>query len=186
MRRYNFTALLLIFALLCTLAACTAQPESVSPPESGSFCSPGSSGANGGASGAAGALAAPSAGSLRLCGTQADGGYYLAEDRGPYGNITYIDYGSRRQVYLCARPECAHDSDACTSVIRGSVLPFAANDRLYLMRVRTDGYGAPELLSMAPDGSDRKKLAQFPANYELDSGFYTDDTFLYLLADAWA
>lgn len=165
-------ALLLSFALLGTLAACTARPEGGLQPESG----------NTGVAGAA--SSAPPAGALRPCDTQADGGYYLAEDRGAYGNLTYIDYESRRQVYLCARPECAHDSDACTSVVTGNVLLSAANDRLYLIRVRTDEYGPPELISMAPDGSDRQKLAQFPANYELDLRFYTDDAFLYLLADA--
>ena len=37
---------------------------------------------------------------------------------------------------------------------------------------------------MAPDGSGRRKLAQFPANYEFDSRFYADDAFLYLIAEA--
>ena len=177
MRRYYFITPVLIFiapvlilALLCTFAACTARLEG-GLPESGN-------------TGAADSAPAAAAGALRLCDTQADGGYYLTEDRGAYGNLTYIDCESRRQAYLCARPECAHDSAACTSVITGNVLLFAANGQLYLIRVRTDEYGPPELISMAPDGSNRRKLAQFPVNYELDLRFYTDDAFLYLLADA--
>ena len=31
--------------------------------------------------------------------------------------LMYIDYASAREVYVCAAPNCAHDSDACTAFL---------------------------------------------------------------------
>ncbi len=174
MRNRSGVILLFVFVLLCTLSACkeTADSGSYSSTVSDLTMADEALGA---------ALLAEHP--LRLCDGQASGGYYLAEDQGAYGNISYIDYETHRQIYLCARPECTHDTSDCASVIAGSVLLFTANDHLYIIRTRSDEYGPPELICAMPDGSDRRQLTQFPAHYQFDYRFYTDDTFLYLIAD---
>lgn len=98
-------------------------------------------------------------------------------------DLSDIDYTSHHQVYLCARPECTHDTDDCTSVIRGNIYVFAANNQLYLLGTADENSSPPALISSALDGSGRRTLTQFPSNYQFDPRIYTDDTALYILMD---
>lgn len=172
MRIWNFTKLVFCFILICIMSACAAKGENGEPLE------------NDTSSAVSKPVPTALTGSdLHLCDTQVDGGCYMTEDKGNYGNITYIDYASHHQVYLCARPECTHDTDECTSVIRGNIYLFAANNQLYLLGTSDDHSSPPALISSALDGSGRQTLAQFPSNCQFDFRIYTDDTALYILMD---
>ena len=43
-------------------------------------------------------------------------------------NIRYTDYASMQTVYLCAQPNCAHDSESCTSYQPGETIPSVSGD----------------------------------------------------------
>lgn len=50
-----------------------------------------------------------------------EGFYSIAGIARPDGslNIQYTDYASLQTVFLCAQPNCAHDSESCTSFLPG-------------------------------------------------------------------
>ena len=56
-------------------------------------------------------------------------------------NILYTDYATDIRTYLCADPDCTHNSDTCTSWFSflGSAYPFTSADgsKIYLV---TTGY----------------------------------------------
>ena len=53
-----------------------------------------------------------------VLGCGGESGYYetRARDDGS-ANVTYIDYSSQKEIYLCNAPGCAHDNEGCTSWI---------------------------------------------------------------------
>lgn len=100
---------------------------------------------------------------------------------GLYGRyLTYIDYASKEEVYLCSDSACLHNSATCSSVFLDDEfgidsMPFVWGNMLYVLGREYDDDGAvafgtesaPEkvpaaLYCMEPDGSDRRKLYTFP------------------------
>lgn len=52
----------------------------------------------------------------RLSAYTEDGFYFLSHEKYLPGamNIKYIDFATRQETFLCAVPNCTHDTDACT------------------------------------------------------------------------
>lgn len=84
------------------------------------------------------------------------------------GLLTWFDYTSQSAAYLCAQPNCAHDTDACTArpplgpggqgtSIRGC---YAAGERLIL--AVSDGE-VSSIWTAGADGGDRRLLVDWTA-----------------------
>lgn len=138
----------------------------------------------------------------RLRCSSEKGYYYIGEesfqmkaDRLGY-RLMYIDYETKKEVYLCNRPGCEHDTENCPAVFSSEELPagsslFYYNDNLYLFSHDSDQSGgwsvdhagssepmegddttfvsAPaSLYRMNPDGTDRKKIYTFGEGLSLE------------------
>ncbi len=128
------------------------------------------------------------------CGAQA-GFYYWNETANDHALLYYIDYTSKTNTPLCARPECSHSDNACTAWLgwRGGYPQLAANDaQLVLAYSNTDAryqeqYGSEALAHIdiaQPDGSGRRTLAALGANEDIQAGIACDDTALYFVRSA--
>ncbi|MCH5267187.1 MAG: hypothetical protein J1E62_02485 [Lachnospiraceae bacterium] len=124
-------------------------------------------------------------------------------------HIMYIDYATRKEVFLCNNAGCKHNSEACTSVFTGenfeSGILFLHNGKLYLLDKAPDDEGASlynmsdsedypgiefqthnndakqSLYRMNPDGTDREKVLEFEKGITLDSNVLEDDKGLYFI-----
>ena len=159
------------------------------------------------------------AGSLRLlndrqmsCMTP-EGYYYITENPSELGrdlwgmHIMYMDFATKKEVYLCNEPGCKHKDKNCTSVLSDEefgddCLLFVMNDRLWLiskdqdkenqsstdMVIGEDGSSAesPQLptviYSMNRDGSDRKKEYTFEQDVTVDNVVLCDEENMYFAA----
>ena len=122
----------------------------------------------------------------RFCSTD-EGFYYLTEREteladGSYApHLMYMDYASCQEVYLCSDSSCQHNTEDCTSVLKGASLEgriFIWNGYLYFLdrdsdtggTVITDLTGETDieaeqagLYRMNLDGSGRELVYQFEA-----------------------
>lgn len=122
----------------------------------------------------------------RFCSTD-EGFYYLTEKEteladGSYApHLMYMDYASCQEVYLCSDSSCQHNTEDCTSVLKGASLEgriFIWNEYLYFLdrdsdtggTVITDLTGETDieaeqagLYRMNLDGSSRELVYQFEA-----------------------
>lgn len=82
-------------------------------------------------------------------------------------NIVYIDYATKKRVYLCNDPSCRHNNDSCTSYIKASssVIVFpVGNERVVCLRygkeedVASDNESLAGIIAMQKNGSDRKEI----------------------------
>lgn len=100
-------------------------------------------------------------------------------------NIRYTDYASMQTVYLCAQPNCAHDSESCTSYQPGGsgVSLMMVGGQLVLVSPGTGPWGEqpspPRVCVCGSDGSRRRQAASFEANQQLDGPYLTDGKNLY-------
>ena len=127
---------------------------------------------------------------LRECTAGTDDGYYTLDVIfDGWANLTYIDCAAHRQVFLCEQPGCMHQTDACRSCLPlGDELAipalFAVGDHLILEQTAATQSTPPNIAIADLDGGNRRPLAQFPGNYTLSTSVYTDESALYLAADA--
>lgn len=120
-----------------------------------------------------------------------DGFYHLVlrdtEDGFPITNILYYDYQSKKEIYVCDKPECKHTDTSCSSFVEGSALAnqvFVDGEHLYLIQnegaIVSFGDSGQKVSSsiqqMDLDGKNKKLL------YTLDEG-YAFDTNNLVLAD---
>lgn len=103
-----------------------------------------------------------------VLGCGGESGYYetRARDDGS-ANVTYIDYSSQKEIYLCNAPGCAHDNEGCTSWIsaeNAGVFPLISSDHLLLIHRTYGGEEGKQSLSRIDaaslDGSNRKTLIE--------------------------
>ncbi len=124
---------------------------------------------------------------LRRCTSGTDGGYYQLETVYPFSaSILYIDYAARREIFLCSRPECPHNTDACTSFLPlGDEMAcptiLAIDDALYFVQTGTSASAPPHLCTSSLSGTEMRTIAEFPATYTILPDFYTDGDALYFL-----
>lgn len=149
------------------------------------------------------------------CGTE-EGYYHIAEpDSEKEGgmevaledpHIMYVDYASKKEVYLCSNAGCGHDTDACTAVVSEDEFPlfstkmFVWNGKLYLLSREADDEGSTgvdfmsggdqavmqveskpaALYSMNLDGTDREKVYTFEDGLTLEGNIYGDANGIYV------
>ena len=93
-----------------------------------------------------------------------DGLYTVSQVRLGGQNLFYVDASSQQETYLCAVPNCTHDSESCTSWLPldggyGSGL-FFANGHLYAVQNSTTQSHGPRILQLDPDGANRKTVLE--------------------------
>ncbi len=125
-----------------------------------------------------------------------DKGYYYINDE---NNIKYFDYSAKKEIYLCNKPNCKHDTEECSSyldVTKTNDL-FVYNDFLYLIsgtdkvevvKVSMSEGGTsiieeeqtPIIYKMNLDGTNKTKLFECPSGIELSSSFIFQGNKLYI------
>ena len=118
-------------------------------------------------------------------GSGSDEGFYelIARQDGS-ANLRYIDYASAREIYLCAAPNCTHDSESCPSWLADpACTPLVVGDRLLLFYPYPSATaGRPmQILKAGLDGSDRQTLIEFDASESCRSLVSANDHLLVML-----
>lgn len=123
-------------------------------------------------------------------GTEA-GAYRLVYRADGSSNITYIDYATRSEIYLCNRPNCTHDNESCTSWLPMDGISkdvFAAGDHLVILyhgsASAVDEFGPtsmPHIDIANLDGSERKTLITLDAACEMNLPILSDGNSLVFL-----
>ncbi len=158
-------------------------------------------------------------GSLRLLNDRqmsfmtSEGYYYITGNSVELGkdlrgrHIMYMDFATKKEVYLCNEPGCKHKDKNCTSVLPeeefgDDCILFVLNNRLWLVSkdqddentIASDLYfdekeGLPErqklptvIYSMNRDGSSRKKEYTFEQDVTVDQVVLCDGENMYLAA----
>lgn len=135
-------------------------------------------------------LASSACGFLTNNGVATDTGYYSAETlQAGTVSVVYTDYASRTRTYLCADPNCAHNSDSCTALFSatGNSALFASADgqTLYLAATSMwDGDCPGILYAFAPDGSNRREVYRLSGRQVAFGSVAEDDSALYLEVQA--
>lgn len=106
---------------------------------------------------------------------------YLPHSR----NLTYIDYETRKEVFLCNRPECKHNDDSCASFIDTSQdyypgLLFTGHHLLIVTPYGEESF-LPGIQKMAPDGQNRQTLFELKPNQNMPDTFFTDEEYLFFI-----
>ncbi|MFR8739180.1 MAG: hypothetical protein ACLVFL_10640 [Eubacterium sp.] len=118
----------------------------------------------------------------------------LKNGEGAY-HLMYMDYATKKEVYLCSNAGCKHNTEDCTSVISSAMqdtVLFWFKDYLYLLDKPMDQEGQygtieentdyqPVLYRMNPDGSNREVVHKFKINTNLGAQIMTDGTDLYFI-----
>lgn len=76
-------------------------------------------------------------------------------------NLLYVDAATRQETYLCAAPNCTHDSESCNSYLpleegRYGYQLFFFNGYLYAAQCTPIESQGPYLMRMDPDGTNRE------------------------------
>ncbi len=132
----------------------------------------------------------------------ASGYYYFTESGKIQGeksglHLMYIDYATKKEVYLCSDSGCQHNSETCTSVFSmeefgTDCLPFVHGNWLYVLNREFDQDGSTamdlqggtddvktesmpvSLYRMGLDGSVRQKVFTFPENTTAEKLVFSD------------
>lgn len=127
-------------------------------------------------------------------------GYYYIKDGDNRRNIKYFDYSAKKEIYLCNKPNCKHDTEECSSYLEISEIVdiFVYNNYLYLISgvgnsitvslvIGDDGTPTEEVGSsktpiiyrMNLDGTNKAKLFECPSGVEIGSNFILEGNNLY-------
>lgn len=101
-------------------------------------------------------------------------------------NLLYVDFVQQQEVFVCAEPNCTHNTEACTSYI-----PFV-NDynfpsiaslkgQLYLVLKGSMDDQKAYISELSADGREQRKIAEFEAGESIWSDLFADDKFLYCM-----
>ena len=107
-----------------------------------------------------------------------NGLYHIASrevDGNMYTNIYYYDYASKKEIYLCDKPECKHIDESCTSYVENGLNAylFLHGKYVYILSNEQAGFSMDDgsdtnehkegakLLRMDTDGKNKKKYAPF-------------------------
>lgn len=179
----RLTAGLLTLAMLAGCSSSASRDSSSTagiPPETVQSVDPGP------ASSGELRLVSSAYGAITSSGVATETGYYSAETL-QAGTVTvvYTDYASRSRTYLCADPNCAHNSDSCTALFSatGTAALFASADgqTLYLAATNmADSDCAGILYAFAPDGSNRCEVYRLSGQQAAIGSVAESDSALYL------
>lgn len=106
-------------------------------------------------------------------------------------NLYYYDYATKKEIFLCDKPECKHMDASCTSYLENGVFGESLilnGDHLYLITNEIASFGTDNTTSSGPmitqmdlDGKNKKVLCTLPDNYSFDStAVAMDEQYLYL------
>lgn len=128
-----------------------------------------------------------------------DKGYYYINDGDNGNNIKYFDYSAKKEIYLCNKPNCKHNTKECSSyldIAEANDL-FVYNNYLYLISgsgsttimsatmgeegtsISEGGGKTPSIYRMNLDGTNKTKLFECPSGVELGSSFILEGNNLY-------
>lgn len=133
-----------------------------------------------------------------------DGYYSIWNNENGTTNIMYVDYKTKKQVYLCDKAECKHDNEKCTSYVDSKffgvrVMLLTDNKYLYFITSEEDrgnststtiDYSNNEFLlepleqpttiyKMNLDGSNKSLLVSLGSGELLGDQFFTDGDYIY-------
>ena len=98
--------------------------------------------------------------------------YYINSDT---DNICYIDFESKKNIPLCSRINCGHNSDDCNAHLSFASNLCAYGDYIYVIADSTDKTGQ-SLYRMSFDGSEKVELRQLIYSDEHDPDASTINT----------
>lgn len=128
---------------------------------------------------------------ISLCIAGTEQGYYRSDIYFEDGaNITYIDYQTKAEVFLCSSPNCSHQDDTCPSFY-----PFegatqlsgvqVAGEHLLALQSFASAQEVPHIDLLTFDGMFQKRLVEFDSTQKLPGkmqrSYYTDGDFLYFI-----
>ena len=128
-----------------------------------------------------------------------DKGYYYINNGDNGNNIKYFDYSAKKEIYLCNKPNCKHDTKECSSYLNIAEANdlFVYNNYLYLISssgsttimsatmgeggtsISEVGGPTPIIYRMNLDGTNKIKLFECPSGVELSSSFIFEGNNLY-------
>ena len=128
-----------------------------------------------------------------------DKGYYYINDGDDGNNIKFFDYSAKKEIYLCNKPNCKHDTKECSSYLNIAEANdlFVYNNYLYLISgsgsttimsatmgeggtsISEEGGPTPIIYRMNLDGTNKTKLFECPSGVELGSSFIVEGNNLY-------
>lgn len=113
-----------------------------------------------------------------------DGMYLLEQYFSGAMNLLYADFTTQQEVFVCAEPNCPHNTASCTSW-----LPFAGDytfpalaalkGQLYLVLGASTEEQRPYISELSADGREQRRLAELEANEMIQSDLFADDKSLY-------
>ena len=128
--------------------------------------------------------AAASDAALTLCQSYDENGCYLADmfyTDSTNANLTYFDFASKKQIFLCEQPGCTHDTESCRSYMTAIPQMYVINDGLVLLQMGATESQPPNIQLADKDGSNRRPLMEFPADCLVLSPVYHDGQNLYMM-----
>lgn len=128
-----------------------------------------------------------------------DKGYYYINNEDNGNNIKFFDYSAKKEIYLCNKPNCKHDTKECSSYLNIAEANnlFVYNNYLYLISgsgsttimsatmgeggtsISEEGGPTPIIYRMNLDGTNKTKLFECPSGVELSSSFILEGNNLY-------
>lgn len=128
-----------------------------------------------------------------------DKGYYYINNGDNGNNIKFFDYSAKKEIYLCNKPNCKHDTKECSSYLNIAEANnlFVYNNYLYLIlgsgsttimsatmgeggtSISEEGGPTPIIYRMNLDGTNKTKLFECPSGVELGSSFILEGNNLY-------
>lgn len=126
---------------------------------------------------------------IQKCTPSTNAGYYVSNQYfSGSSSLTYVDYSSMQEIFLCANPNCTHNSDACVSYY-----PFdgktqlsgvqVAGEHLLAIQVSPSDNSNAHIDLLNLDGTYLSCLAELSSGQEfcwdISNGYYTDGDSLY-------
>ena len=109
----------------------------------------------------------------------AEGFYSVFSNEDGSRSLLYVDYASASQVYLCAQPNCEHNSESCPAWIApfsGMVTVAAGEKELFLL---CNGYGGGVRIERADlNGENRRELLSLPGGMMAENAVASNGGFL--------
>lgn len=111
-------------------------------------------------------------GKIKLVGSTLPGdyneGYFYIKSDDLQKNIMYFDYDSKKEVYLCSKPNCKHDNDTCSSYLNYYELNelFYYNNFLYYIDSSANSHTISVSFDEAVDDSNQKPSTLYRINVD--------------------
>lgn len=139
------------------------------------------------------------AGSMTDGYSNGNGFYRMVPRADGANNLCYIDFATQQEIYLCSQPNCAHDTDSCTSwfpTSTGMHRPIPVGDSLLVVHGGAPSLyqdlgdqALPHIDQMELDGSALEQVCQFDASFSIaplvEDSMARDDRNLYFTLEEY-